>query len=87
MEPPRKPLTPRRAEVLRLMARGQTNRQIAKNFIVSPGTVRLHVQHITAKLEVIGRTQAAVRASQLGLLSPRPGPRGTRHTLDVCCVV
>ncbi len=66
--PPRR-LTAREIEVLRLIAQGQTNRQIAKNLTVSPGTVRVHVQHIIAKLEVSDRTQAAVRASELGLLS------------------
>lgn len=67
--PPRR-LTVREIEVLRLLAQGQTNRQIARNLTVSPGTVRVHVQHIIAKLEVYDRTQAAVRASELGLLSP-----------------
>ncbi len=68
--PPPRRLTAREIEVLRLMAQGQTNRQIARNLTVSPGTVRVHVQHIIAKLEVSDRTQAAVRASELGLLSP-----------------
>lgn len=70
VEPPPRRLTAREIEVLRLMAQGQTNRQIARNLTVSPGTVRVHVQHIIAKLEVSDRTQAAVRASELGLLSP-----------------
>lgn len=70
VEPPPRRLTAREVEVLRLMARGQTNRQIANNLTVSPGTVRVHVQHIIAKLEVSDRTEAAVRATELGLLSP-----------------
>ncbi len=70
VEPLARPLTAREIEVLRLMAQGQTNRQIARNLTVSPGTVRVHVQHIIAKLEVSDRTHAAVRASELGLLSP-----------------
>ena len=70
--PPPRRLTAREIEVLRLMAQGQTNRQIARNLTVSPGTVRVHVQHIIAKLEVSDRTHAAVRASELGLLSPTP---------------
>ena len=69
-QPPPRRLTAREIEVLRLMAQGQTNRQIARNLTISPGTVRVHVQHIIAKLEVSDRTQAAVRASELGLLSP-----------------
>ena len=67
-DPPVRRLTAREIEVLRLMAQGQTNRQIAKNLTISSGTVRIHVQHIIAKLEVSDRTQAAVRASELGLL-------------------
>lgn len=72
VEPLPRRLTAREIEVLRLMAQGQTNRQIARNLTVSPGTVRVHVQHIIAKLEVSDRTHAAVRASELGLLSPTP---------------
>ena len=57
-------------EVLRLLAQGQTNREIARALQVAPGTVKGHVEHIIAKLGVSGRTQAAVRAIELGLLSP-----------------
>jgi len=67
---PRPPerLTPREHEVLRLLAQGQTNREIAKSLVVSVGTVKVHVEHIIAKLGVSDRTQAAVRAVELGLL-------------------
>lgn len=74
VKPLARPLTAREVEVLRLMAQGQTNRQIASNLTLSPGTVRVHVQHIIAKLEVSDRTHAAVRASELGLLSPPSEP-------------
>lgn len=70
VEPPARRLTAREIEVLNLIAQGRTNRQIAKSLTISPGTVRVHVQHIIAKLEVSDRTEAAVRASELGLLSP-----------------
>lgn len=66
--PPSRLLTPRELEVLALVAQGQTNGEIAGKLIISAGTVRTHVQHIIAKLEVVDRTQAAVRASELGLL-------------------
>ena len=69
-EPPLEPLTPRETEILRLLARGATNPQIAKELVVSPGTVKNHVRHIIAKLGVSDRTQAAVRAIELGLLHP-----------------
>ena len=55
-------LTPREVEVLKLLSQGQTNPQIAKELLVSRGTVKIHVQHIISKLGVSDRTQAAVRA-------------------------
>jgi DNA-binding NarL/FixJ family response regulator len=66
-------LTPREVEVLRLVAQGQTNRQIARNLLISVSTVKRHIRHISAKLGVSDRTQAAVRAIELGLLDKRNG--------------
>ena len=66
------PLTLREQAVLRLVAQGQTNRAIARTLNVSVGTVKLHVSHIIAKLGVSDRTQAAVRAVELGLVTPPP---------------
>jgi DNA-binding NarL/FixJ family response regulator len=63
------PLTDRECEVLGLLARGQTNREIAQNLVVSPWTVKAHVGHIIGKLGVSDRTQAAVRAIELGLVT------------------
>jgi DNA-binding NarL/FixJ family response regulator len=62
-------LTQREREVLRLLAQGMTNKEIAAALFVSVGTVKIHVEHIIAKLGVSDRTQAAVRAVELGLLS------------------
>lgn len=67
---PAEQLTPREREVLRLVAQGQTNQEIGRELTLSVSTVKTHVEHIIAKLEVSDRTQAAVRAAQLGLLSP-----------------
>lgn len=61
------PLSPREREVLQLLAQGQTNREIARALTVSVSTVKIHVEHIFAKLDVSDRTQAAVRAIELGL--------------------
>lgn len=61
-------LSPREREVLHLLTQGQTNREIAGNLTVSVSTVKIHVEHILAKLGVSDRTQAAVRAIELGLL-------------------
>ncbi|HMQ52971.1 MAG TPA: response regulator transcription factor, partial [Anaerolineae bacterium] len=60
-------LTEREVEVLRLVARGFTNADIAEQLHLSEGTVRNHVSAIFAKLEVADRTQAAVMAIQHGL--------------------
>ncbi len=60
-------LTPREAEVLRLLAQGRTNPQIGRTLLYSTSTVKAHVQNIIAKLGVSDRTQAAVRAIDLGL--------------------
>jgi DNA-binding NarL/FixJ family response regulator len=67
------PLTPRELEVLRLVAQGKTNREIAARLMIAPGTVKLHVEHIISKLDVSDRTQAAVRAIQFGLLRGEEG--------------
>jgi len=61
-------LTPREIEVLRLVAKGRTNPQIAEELILSPTTVKTHIQNILQKLDVSDRTQAAVLAVRHGLL-------------------
>jgi PAS domain S-box-containing protein len=77
--PPVDPLSPREHEVLALLARGYTNREIGDELIITPHTVKIHVEHILAKLEVSDRTQAAVRAIELGFLTPEPS-RGRLET-------
>src|SRR5215469_7138208 len=67
-EVPLERLSPRELEVLQLLAQGQTNREIAQHLTVSVSTVKIHVEHILAKLGVSDRTQAAVRGIELGLL-------------------
>jgi DNA-binding NarL/FixJ family response regulator len=69
-------LTPREAEVLRLMARGHTNREIAQELSIALSTVKNHVHTIIAKLEVSDRTQAAVRGVELGLFPAERGEEG-----------
>jgi DNA-binding NarL/FixJ family response regulator len=61
-------LTPRELEVLELMRLGHTNRQISEDLVISLGTAKNHVEHIIGKLGVSDRTQAVVRALELGLL-------------------
>jgi DNA-binding NarL/FixJ family response regulator len=61
-------LTPRERDVLGLMKLGRTNRQIAQDLVISLGTAKNHVEHIIAKLGVSDRTQAVVKALELGIL-------------------
>lgn len=61
-------LTTREIEVLRLMAQGASNADIATGLTVSLGTAKWHVGHVLAKLGATSRTQALVRAQQLGLV-------------------
>ena len=66
-------LTSREVEILRLVVRGQTNQQIARTLSISVSIVKRHVRHISGKLEVSERVQAAVRAVELGVLDEREG--------------
>ena len=63
-------LTSRELEVLRHLAEGETNRRIAEELRLSLSTVKRHLERIIAKLEVSDRTQAAVKAVELGLIDP-----------------
>jgi DNA-binding NarL/FixJ family response regulator len=60
-------LTPRELEVLRLLAAGRTNRQIAEELFISESTAGVHVSHILGKLGVGGRVEAAAIAVRLGI--------------------
>jgi LuxR family maltose regulon positive regulatory protein len=62
------PLSARELEVLHLIALGKTNREIAGQLIVAPGTVKAHTAAIYRKLDVANRTEAVARARQLGVL-------------------
>lgn len=59
-------LTAREREVVERIARGLTNKEIARELDISPATVKVHVERIIGKLGVADRTQAAVLATQLG---------------------
>jgi two-component system, NarL family, response regulator LiaR len=81
-EPRLDQLTPRELEVLRLLALGKSNSEIALSLSIGEQTVKTHVSHILSKLAVPSRTQAALYAMRVGLVagdSPttsfRPGPK------------
>jgi NarL family two-component system response regulator LiaR len=65
----RRDLTERELEVLRLLAHGRTNRQIAEELVLGEETVKTHVGNILAKLHLAHRTQAVVHAFKQGLIS------------------
>ena len=62
------PLSQREREVLKLIAAGLTNREIAETLVISPETVKKHTGAIYSKLGVSNRTEAAAKARELGLL-------------------
>jgi len=66
--PPSEALTPREVEVLRLLAQGKSNPQIAQELVIARPTAKTHVERIIRKLGVSDRTQAAIRAIDLGLV-------------------
>jgi DNA-binding NarL/FixJ family response regulator len=63
-------LTPREVEVLTMVAKGLSNREIATDLVLSEATVKTHVKHILAKLNARDRVQAVVFAYEAGVVAP-----------------
>ena len=66
LPPTEEPLTDREMDVLKLVAQGMTNQEIADKLVISEGTVRTHVSNILSKLHLANRTQAALYALREG---------------------
>jgi DNA-binding NarL/FixJ family response regulator len=62
------PLSEREIELLRLIASGMSNKEIGETLFITEGTVKNHITHILGKLSVRDRTQAALKAKELGLV-------------------
>ena len=62
------PLSEREIEVLRLVVAGLSNREIARQLVFTTGTAKTHIHNICGKLRVRNRTEAAMRARELGLV-------------------
>ena len=72
LPPTEEPLTEREVEVLKLVAQGQPNQEIAETLVISERTVRTHVSNILNKLHLANRTQAALYALREGLADLEP---------------
>jgi predicted ATPase/DNA-binding CsgD family transcriptional regulator len=81
---PLDPLTERETEVLRLLAEGYSNKEVAAELVISVGTVKWYVMQIFGKFGVNRRTEAVARARELNLLEITEEPRlASRHTSNL----
>jgi DNA-binding NarL/FixJ family response regulator len=63
-------LSERETEILRMLARGFSNREIAEQLVLTEPTIKSHVSHLLTKLDARDRTQAVIAAYEAGLIRP-----------------
>ena len=77
------PLSERELELVRLLARGLSNKEIARELVISPNTVKVHLGNIYPKLGVSSRAEAIIVAIQTGLVKVE-GPAAQEEPVSVC---
>jgi len=72
-------LSEREIEIIRLVATGASNKEIANSLTISPNTVKVHLRNIFGKLGVLSRTEATMTAIRLGLVDSPGAENLTTH--------